>query len=143
MSNMQKLSVWGLAFVLFVAGVYVLRDVLLPFVAGIAIAYFLDPLTTRLQKKLHSRIAAVCVVSAVLVLLFVFGMLMVDAEGRRLSFNDNAPPAEMLYQADGKAFLKINAFELDARIPVTGAVKVWRFFEKFFCLPQSSDGEHG
>lgn len=36
------------------------------------------------------------------------------------------------YQADGKAFLKINAFELDARIPVTGAVKVWRFFEKFF-----------
>ena len=58
-------------------------------------------------------------------------------------FNDNAPPAEMLYQADGKAFLKINAFELDARIPVTGAVKVWRFFEKFFCLPQSSNGEHG
>ena len=81
--------------------------------------------------------------STVLVLLFVFGMLMVDAEGRRLSFNDNAPPAEMLYQADGKAFLKINAFELDARIPVTGAVKVWRFFEKFFCLPQSSNGEHG
>ena len=77
MSNMQKLSVWGLAFVLFVAGVYVLRDVLLPFVAGIAIAYFLDPLTTRLQKKLHSRIAAVCAVSAVLVLLFLLCIFII------------------------------------------------------------------
>lgn len=48
---MQKFSVWGLAFVLFIIGVYVLRDVLLPFVAGIAMAYFLDPLTTRLQKN--------------------------------------------------------------------------------------------
>ena len=77
MSNIQKLSVWGLAFVLFVIGVYVLRDVLLPFVAGIAIAYFLDPLTTRLQKKLHSRIAAVCVVSAVLILLFLLYIFIV------------------------------------------------------------------
>ena len=96
-----------------------------------------------MRKCVCSRAFLMSFFCTVLVLLFVFGMLMVDAEGRRLSFNDNAPPAEMLYQADGKAFLKINAFELDARIPVTGAVKVWRFFEKFFCLPQSSNGEHG
>lgn len=96
-----------------------------------------------MRKCVCSRAFLMSFFCTVLVLLFVFGMLMVDAEGRRLSFNDNAPPAEMLYQADGKAFLKINAFELDARIPVTGAVKVWRFLEKFFCLPQSSDGEHG
>lgn len=96
-----------------------------------------------MRKVLRSRTFLMSFFCTVLVLLFIFGMLMVDAEGRRLSFNDNAPPAEMLYQADGKAFLKINAFELDARIPVTGAVKAWRFFEKFFCLPQSADGEHG
>ena len=82
-----------------------------------------------MRKCVCSRAFLMSFFCTVLVLLFVFGMLMVDAEGRRLSFNDNAPPAEMLYQADGKAFLKINAFELDARIPVTGAVKVWRFFE--------------
>ena len=90
-----------------------------------------------MRKCVCSRAFLMSFFCTVLVLLFVFGMLMVDAEGRRLSFN------EMLYQADGNAFLKINAFELDARIPVTGAVKVWRFFEKFFCLPQSSNGEHG
>ena len=74
-----------------------------------------------MRKCVCSRAFLMSFFCTVLVLLFVFGMLMVDA----------------------KAFLKINAFELDARIPVTGAVKVWRFFEKFFCLPQSSNGEHG
>ncbi len=68
MSNAQKLSVWCGAFVLFVVGIYVLRDVLLPFVAGISIAYFLDPLTSKLQQKMRSRIAALCIVFAVLIL---------------------------------------------------------------------------
>lgn len=74
---MQKLIVWSAAFALFLAGVYVLRDVLLPFVAGIVIAYFLDPVTSKLQKRIHSRIAAVCVVSAVLILLFLLCVLIV------------------------------------------------------------------
>ena len=77
MSGMQKLCVWGAAFVLFVAGVYVLRDVLLPFVAGIAVAYFLDPVTSKLQKRLHSRIAATCIVSAVLLLLFLLCVFII------------------------------------------------------------------
>ena len=68
MSNAQKLSVWCGAFVLFIVGIYVLRDVLLPFVAGISIAYFLDPLTSKLQQKMRSRIAALCIVFAVLIL---------------------------------------------------------------------------
>ena len=59
-----------------------------------------------MRKCVCSRAFLMSFFCTVLVLLFVFGMLMVDAEGRRLSFNDNAPPAEMLYQADGKAFLK-------------------------------------
>lgn len=77
MSSMQKFAAWGAAFLLFVLGIYVLRDVLLPFVAGIAIAYFLDPLTTKLQKKMHSRIAAVCIVSAVLILVFLLCILII------------------------------------------------------------------
>lgn len=57
-----------------------------------------------MRKCVCSRAFLMSFFCTVLVLLFVFGMLMVDAEGRRLSFNDNAPPAEMLYQADGNAF---------------------------------------
>lgn len=96
-----------------------------------------------MRKCVCSRAFLMSFFCTVLVLLFVFGMLMVDAEGRRLSFNDNAPPAEMLYQADGKAFLKNTRLSWMRESPLTGAVKVWRFFEKFFCLPQSSNGEHG
>lgn len=46
-----------------------------------------------MRKCVCSRAFLMSFFCTVLVLLFVFGMLMVDAEGRRLSFNDNAPPA--------------------------------------------------
>ncbi|MBO4519645.1 MAG: AI-2E family transporter [Alphaproteobacteria bacterium] len=71
MSNTQKLWIWGGAFIAFFIGVYILRAVLLPFVAGITIAYFLDPLTSFLQRKMHSRTAALCVVCAVLILVLL------------------------------------------------------------------------
>lgn len=96
-----------------------------------------------MRKCMRSRAFLMSFFCTALALLLVAGLLMVDTEGRRLSFNDNAPPAEILYKTDGKAFLQINAFELNARIPVTGAMKVWRFFEKFFCLPQGADGNGG
>ena len=69
------------------------------------VSYADDPLVSSDSEGQISPLATVgpllfsCIAHALLVLLFVFGMLMVDAEGRRLSFNDNAPPAEMLYQA--------------------------------------------
>ena len=44
-----------------------------------------------MRKCVCSRAFLMSFFCTVLVLLFVFGMLMVDAEGRRLSFNDNAP----------------------------------------------------
>lgn len=43
-----------------------------------------------MRKCVCSRAFLMSFFCTVLVLLFVFGMLMVDAEGRRLSFNDNA-----------------------------------------------------
>lgn len=71
MTNVQKLWIWGVAFVFFFIGIYILRDVLLPFVAGIAIAYFLDPVTSFLQKKMRSRTAALGVVCSVLILMLL------------------------------------------------------------------------
>lgn len=74
-------------------------------------------------------------VSTVLVLLLFFGMLAVDAEGRRLSFGDTAPPFEVAYNTDGTAELKINAFSLDKSVPVTGLVRSWHFVADFLCIP--------
>lgn len=80
MTAVQKISAWGVLFVLFMWGVFELRDILLPFVAGMCIAYFLDPVTTKLQKYFHSRMAALIVVSAILILLalmFIFVLVPV------------------------------------------------------------------
>lgn len=68
MTKAQKIVFWVFVFLLFFAGVYVLRDVLLPFVAGIVLAYFLDPATTKLEAKLHSRTTAVVIVFGCFVL---------------------------------------------------------------------------
>lgn len=88
---------------------------------------------------MHSRFFArpflVSFFCTALVLIFVFVMLAVDAEGRRMNFNDDSPAVALVYNADGTAQLQINAFRLNRQIEVTGLVKVWHFIADFFCLP--------
>ncbi len=62
MSRDRQLAVWVLLLGLFLIAVYVLRDVLMPFVVGIVIAYFLDPLADRLQRLVRSRTIAVVLI---------------------------------------------------------------------------------
>lgn len=84
-----------------------------------------------------SRTFWVAFFSALIVIVLVLGILFVDAEGRKLSFNDTAPPFEMIYRADRTAELQINAFSLDRRVDVTAAVRVWHFIADFFCIPHA------
>ncbi|HMA48841.1 MAG TPA: AI-2E family transporter, partial [Magnetospirillaceae bacterium] len=53
-----RLRFWLGGFVIFLVLLYLLRSILLPFVAGMAIAYLLDPLALRLQKWGLSRTLA-------------------------------------------------------------------------------------
>ncbi len=46
----RNLMIWLTLFVLFCASVYVLRSVLMPFVAGIIIGYLLDPWASKFEK---------------------------------------------------------------------------------------------
>lgn len=77
MQKAQKILFWSAAFLLFLCAVYFLRDVLLPFVAGIALAFFLDPVTTRLQRKIRSRTAAVVIVFGVFALFCLIALLII------------------------------------------------------------------
>ena len=74
MSPTQRLRVWALGALAFLVLVYLLRGVLLPFVAGMAIAYFLDPLAERLERMGVSRIMATTLIT--LVFFVVFGMAL-------------------------------------------------------------------
>ena len=53
---------WLVIFILFCVGVYTLRSVLLPFVAGIVLGYLFDPLASRFEKWGMSRTVATILV---------------------------------------------------------------------------------
>lgn len=61
---------WGVAAALFLALMWLLGDVILPFIVGAGLAYFLDPVADRLQRMGLSRVAATAVIT-------VFGILLV------------------------------------------------------------------
>ncbi|QDC09011.1 AI-2E family transporter [Oceanicola sp. D3] len=68
---------WTLAAVVFFGVLYVLGDVILPFILGGAVAYCLDPVADRLEKLGLHRIAAVILISVVALLIFVLGALLI------------------------------------------------------------------
>ncbi len=73
----DQLRYWGFAAAIIILILWALGDVLLPFVIGGAIAYFLDPVADRLEKLGLSRVAATGIITVVGVLGFVLMILMV------------------------------------------------------------------
>lgn len=68
---------WGIAAVVFLLLLWFLGDVLLPFLVGGAIAYFLDPVADRLERAGLSRVSATTVISLVALLAVVLLVLAV------------------------------------------------------------------
>lgn len=82
----RQLIFWTGALLVFIALLWVLADVLLPFVAGMALAYLLDPLVKRVQSFGLSRAwAAVIIVIFFAVLLVLAIVLVVPVLGDQIS----------------------------------------------------------
>lgn len=74
----DQLRYWGIATVVFAVVLWFLGDVLLPFVLGSAIAYFIDPVADRLEHAGLSRAAATAVITIIAVLVaVVMGLLVI------------------------------------------------------------------
>lgn len=71
MSNSRQTLIWLGAFFVFIILLHLLSDILLPFVAGFALAYFLDPLADQLEARGLSRLSAVGIITAVATVLFI------------------------------------------------------------------------
>jgi predicted PurR-regulated permease PerM len=67
----DQLKYWGIAAAVFVTVLWLFGHVLLPFVLGGAIAYFIDPVADRLERMGLSRAAATGVITVLAVLLFI------------------------------------------------------------------------
>jgi predicted PurR-regulated permease PerM len=72
----RQIRFWLIAAALFALFVYVFSDILLPFVAGMALAYFLDPVADRLQKAGLSRIMATVLILVAFVIVLALGLMI-------------------------------------------------------------------
>jgi predicted PurR-regulated permease PerM len=73
MTNQQRAWAWAIGLTVFLLLLYLLRGVMLPFVAGMAVAYFLDPACDWLEKKGSSRMVATSFITAGF---FLFAVLL-------------------------------------------------------------------
>ncbi len=89
----RRVLFWSVVLVLVVLALWLLSEILLPFVAGLAIAYLLTPLTDRLERLGVNRLAAAFIIIAVVVLALVYLILLVaPIVGTQLtSFIDSVP----------------------------------------------------
>ena len=68
---------WLLAALAFIGFLYLFRSILLPFVAGMILAYFLDPVADRLERFGLSRALATTLIVASFLVGFVIALLLV------------------------------------------------------------------
>lgn len=73
-----QMKYWGIAAAVLFVVLWFLGDVILPFVLGAAIAYFLDPVADRLQRLGLNRALSVVVITILTIIIFVaLGLLVV------------------------------------------------------------------
>ena len=73
----EQVTYWGIAGAVVLLVLWVLGDVLLPFILGAGIAYLLDPLADRLERVGLSRVLATIAITALAILTFVLAALIV------------------------------------------------------------------
>jgi predicted PurR-regulated permease PerM len=72
----RQIRFWLIGAALLAGFVYLFADILLPFVAGMVLAYFLDPVADRLQRLGFSRIMATVVILIAFVVVLVLGLVV-------------------------------------------------------------------
>ncbi len=109
MSLKAQIIFWLVALGVVVLAMWLLGEVMTPFVAGMVLAYFLDPLADRLEEWGLPRLAATSLIMAVAVSVFIVAfVLLAPLLAQQLTqfmerapgyvealvrlFNDNAPP---------------------------------------------------
>ncbi|MDF1721138.1 MAG: AI-2E family transporter [Minwuia sp.] len=76
MSPQRQASFWFICIIALGLVVFLLRDMLLPFVVAMAVAYLTDPLADWLEKMRLSRNQATIIITAGFVIIFLLGLLI-------------------------------------------------------------------
>lgn len=73
----MQIFFWLLALGLFIVFLMVFRSILLPFIAGMALAYFLDPVADWFERRGLSRLMATIVILCAFVALFAISLIVI------------------------------------------------------------------
>jgi predicted PurR-regulated permease PerM len=84
---------WAATFVVLIVALWLLSEILLPFVAGMALAYLLDPAVKRLERlRINRMLATLLVVTLFVVVFILLVILIVPILGAQLNaFVENIP----------------------------------------------------
>jgi predicted PurR-regulated permease PerM len=94
MTIQRQLGFWAVATVAAVLLLLLLRDVLLPFVAGFVLAYLLDPVADWFERRGFGRLGATLVILVLFVLVLMLALvLLVPLAARQLSLFVEGLPA--------------------------------------------------
>lgn len=77
MTTQKQMTFWSLALVAFILALWLLSPILLPFLAGMVLAYFLDPVADTLERYGLNRLAATSLILLVSVALVVIVLLLI------------------------------------------------------------------
>src|ERR1700730_5656503 len=78
MIHRRHLTFWIVTLVVFALLLWLLSEILLPFVAGLALAYLQTPLADRLERRgINRTVAALMIVGGVVLVLIMLGLLLV------------------------------------------------------------------
>ncbi|MEF0939245.1 AI-2E family transporter [Rhizobium sp. BR 362] len=70
----RQVIFWVIVLVVFIVFLYLFSSILLPFIAGMSVAYFLDPVADRLERIGLSRFMATVVILVAFVLVFALAL---------------------------------------------------------------------
>ncbi|WP_306118649.1 MULTISPECIES: AI-2E family transporter [unclassified Roseitalea] len=84
---------WLGALALFIVFLYIFRSILLPFLAGFALAYFLDPIADFLERRGSSRLVATILILVAFILVFALALVSIvpTLVGQFAEFIDRFP----------------------------------------------------
>lgn len=120
LTESKQLRIWLIVGLIFFALLWLLRDVLMPFVAGLIIAYFLDPLVDRLERRgLGRTVGTAIVLIGFLLALFAFLLLLAPLiYDQAVGFAENLP--RYLAELNMRLLPKLEA--LKPTLGITGTV---------------------
>ncbi len=127
----RQALIWFVVALIFGVILFTLSGIMLPFVAGMAVAYFLDPIADRLESWGMSRFAATSVITIVGLLVFLLALVLLlpVLQEQILRFIERAPgyaeQIRLLFAQflEGRIGQFISGVDADSRAALTDIAK--------------------